>query len=902
MARDNCEGVAAIAKARKEVRFRFEDLQRVLPGQDQRQSINEPDAVPGLRRASQGLTDEHFPNPETDPSVTVGRDIDDIIDLDNLEAGGGQRAQTSADGPTFKDYYKHVVPRIPDFRYTVTSEEFQQDVTSRAEALAEIYGAVSKKTGPCFPFKALSEEAQRGLPYEGVVDSADFSKLVEQNPEAIFHEFKLRTFWFYAYKELAEELHTQARSLDSNMVITQGWLAKIERAPFLAKLREDAAKWREQGPGTNIEQEAVDQILEQLAEKDNQITDQNAIIAELHAEVRNLRRERQETPAQQSIVTSEALLKHLWNEYHNHRQEEEARDKFDDLQMQPGDDYYAFKNNFVRYAGECQKPKDQWKKEFRRKLTANLQVALAGHYANPRVDFEEYANLGADIAMTYQQAYKKREKEKAKPTKSPNNSGNSRNRNNRTPSSGNKFGGSAPPAPRPRGPTAEEAKKLLLEGRCFICKEKGHTKATCPNKERLAMEHDARLQAIADRFAGKQSSQNNKDNTEQSPRALGESDSHPGEGSVEVFGLDVLPEDIPSILEMDLGEFLGGEPLVCPCTIANDGLSLTTQDALIDSGANGYIFVSLAFAKKLRKILHTVATSDFPPRRIGGYSGDGVQKIRTMIQADIIVQGRTIKEEWMMVVKMNHDLILGQHWLRKHDLLVDSRRRRILFPPEWLPDPTWWKTIPMDGNNQLLRDPKYQEDVVRREARMEEQDQQRRAGFQISKRIKELEDATKEKEKLTDSVNPPIQGPVTLLQRSPGTAGTKPRDRPLALMDRAIAQANREELGPGVDPVSPPRQLTGGEPEGWSRDSEGPYRLRRDSTGWYKDRPLTIAVVGASVFSRTVDPDTVSVTCLHEIDKIIRDKKADLLAREEEPLRILIREAVPEQGRFGHLT
>ncbi|KAK3937938.1 hypothetical protein QBC46DRAFT_410639 [Diplogelasinospora grovesii] len=141
---------------------------------------------------------------------------------------------------------------------------------------------------------------------------------------------------------------------------------------------------------------------------------------------------------------------------------------------------------------------------------------------------------------------------------------------------------------------------------------------------------------------------------------------------------------------------------------------------------------------------------------------------------------------------MNHDVILGQHWLGKHDLLVDSRRRRVLFPPEWQPDPTWWKTIPMDENNQLLRDLKYQKDVIRREAKMEEQDRLRRKEYQITERIKELEKALKEppeKEKLTESVNPPLLGPVTLLQRSPSVANTGRLERPVARMERLLSQA-----------------------------------------------------------------------------------------------------------------
>lgn len=57
---------------------------------------------------------------------------------------------------------------------------------------------------------------------------------------------------------------------------------------------------------------------------------------------------------------------------------------------------------------------DDWKGEFKRRLPASLQVALASAYHSDTVDFEGYARLGADIAFSYQQANAKRDREKAK--------------------------------------------------------------------------------------------------------------------------------------------------------------------------------------------------------------------------------------------------------------------------------------------------------------------------------------------------------------------------------------------------------------------------------------------------------------------------------------------------------
>ncbi|KAK0716814.1 hypothetical protein B0T26DRAFT_612178, partial [Lasiosphaeria miniovina] len=73
------------------------------------------------------------------------------------------------------------------------------------------------------------------------------------------------------------------------------------------------------------------------------------------------------------INTSEGLLTWLKNEFRNLNREEEAMDEFTTLQMKPGDDYHTFRNEFVRLAGECRRPRSEWKKKFKRRLTPAMQ-------------------------------------------------------------------------------------------------------------------------------------------------------------------------------------------------------------------------------------------------------------------------------------------------------------------------------------------------------------------------------------------------------------------------------------------------------------------------------------------------------------------------------------------------
>lgn len=130
-----------------------------------------------------------------------------------------------------------------------------------------------------------------------------------------------------------------------------------------------------------------------------------------------------------------------------------------------------------------------------------------------------------------------------------------------------------------------------------------------------------------------------------------------------------------------LKRLLGGKPFVFTCSIANEtSPSVTTDDGLADTGANGYVFVSADFARRLVESLHLSRDTDFRVRRVGGHDGSSSQAIEAIITADITVQGRRFPQQPMMIIHTNHDLILGRKWLEAQDILVDIKRRRLLFP------------------------------------------------------------------------------------------------------------------------------------------------------------------------------------------------------------------------------
>jgi len=214
------------------------------------------------------------------------------------------------------------------------------------------------------------------------------------------------------------------------------------------------------------------------------------------------------------ISTSEELLKHLWEEYHDPNTYMKALRAYDNLTMEADMSYGEFRAEFVRLAGEARKPKSDWKAEFHRRLSGRLQTALAEKFLDPLVTFDAMAKYGTQMDMIQKNAYAQRDEAKkdakkdAKPTGSGNGSGNGGNRRGEYRGGGNRNGATpannnpTPRGDRPRIPV-EKLKRLIAEGRCFNCEQTGHMSDNCPSpKTARPMDRDreARIAAILDRW------------------------------------------------------------------------------------------------------------------------------------------------------------------------------------------------------------------------------------------------------------------------------------------------------------------------------------------------------------------------------------------------------------------
>ncbi|CAJ2500231.1 Uu.00g030840.m01.CDS01 [Anthostomella pinea] len=79
-------------------------------------------------------------------------------------------------------------------------------------------------------------------------------------------------------------------------------------------------------------------------------------------------------------------------------------------------------------------------------------------------------------------------------------------------------------------------------------------------------------------------------------------------------------------------------------------------------------------------------------------------------------------------------------------------------------------------------------------------------------------------------------------------------------------------------------------------DAQGPYVMRRDGLGWYRHRPLEVAMASSVLFDRAkAEKGTKdSITTLFKLDRVIYHKRT-MLAEDDDDLKRKAHELIPKQ-------
>lgn len=225
------------------------------------------------------------------------------------------------------------------------------------------------------------------------------------------------------------------------------------------------------------------------------------------------------------LKTSEEVLTHLYQLYHDPNEYENARIKYRDLFMKTGDNFNTFHIEFARWASQARINQADYKRDLHDKLPQRLNVQLVEKYNDEEVSFAAYCKAASMLDHQQHKNFANQRARGTDPAKTPtpaaggNGRGNGGRRN--AASGGGNTGGGGSPSVAGSGdnhhgipvlgkasdggnvygkPNFEQAKRLIAGGQCFTCHAKGHRSPECGKKgdlERLTTTRISNIYAKA---------------------------------------------------------------------------------------------------------------------------------------------------------------------------------------------------------------------------------------------------------------------------------------------------------------------------------------------------------------------------------------------------------------------
>jgi hypothetical protein len=163
------------------------------------------------------------------------------------------------------------------------------------------------------------------------------------------------------------------------------------------------------------------------------------------------------------------------------------------------------------------------------------------------------------------------------------------------------------------------------------------------------------------------------------------------------------------------------------CTLAYNGYGVKTS-ALVDSGANGFVFINTQCASDISKFLDIPFTPLPAPCPVKGFDGKPSRSATHAIILSLSVNGRRQQGIPMLILDLgNHDIILGRKWLSHFDIWLDVRNRQLLWPDQSRIERTLSREIltPRENLKPQSINPRHQGDMEKRDQAFEAEDKTR---------------------------------------------------------------------------------------------------------------------------------------------------------------------------------
>jgi predicted aspartyl protease len=166
------------------------------------------------------------------------------------------------------------------------------------------------------------------------------------------------------------------------------------------------------------------------------------------------------------------------------------------------------------------------------------------------------------------------------------------------------------------------------------------------------------------------------------------------------------------------------------CTLSSNGYAVSLK-ALVDSGANGFVFINTPLAISIATFLNVKAQRLPKPIPVKGYNGQSGDAITHILRLHLTVDGRRQYHLPLMILDLgSHDLILGRKWLAHFDILVNARRGCLQWPQQYPPSYSVIKEciVSQDVLAPDMIQQEHQDDVEARDRAFELEDKRRAAG------------------------------------------------------------------------------------------------------------------------------------------------------------------------------
>lgn len=205
----------------------------------------------------------------------------DTITFDDDDDDDGENPDPTTSLKSLEDYCRATLPHV---RFDVTPAQLRKGVEGRVDTLARYY-AKRPNIESGMPFRAVTKAGAESIKMEGILDALKFRELVDNDPEAMFLELKIRTFLMMAYRSQVTDLYHTANRLSVSVDSLVDWIghfAKADKSP--ARALADGSEPDDDDDAPNSAQERLDAanaLMAEIADRDDAIAGLQATIAGL---------------------------------------------------------------------------------------------------------------------------------------------------------------------------------------------------------------------------------------------------------------------------------------------------------------------------------------------------------------------------------------------------------------------------------------------------------------------------------------------------------------------------------------------------------------------------------------------------------------------------------------------